>query len=275
MNYREHIGRCLNYIEKNLKNDLSLDDLARTAGYSKYHFIRVFKEVTGLTPAAYICKRRLSEIAREIQIAGGPISDIAFSYGFNSKENFIHSFKTEHHILPTEYKASKNSLKLYERFETEIPPFSTTPELTLLNSFGLMVFKSGESSPPDFWNKYNCKKLSRRLSGGQPAEDYGVSLYNSEKNKLDYFIGIRTEEACGDTPDAIPLRIQGGRYAVFTTPTATQFDFVNVIHRTWDYIGRVWLPQSRFRRTDGYEFETYAEAGRTFSEKIFIPVKPR
>lgn len=113
MNYKEHIENALEYIETNLKTDMKLADLSRVAGYSEYHFLRVFKEVTGLTPVDYIRKRRLSEIAREMDISERPISDIAFEYGFNSKENFTRAFKAEHHVLPTEYKAAGNSLKLY------------------------------------------------------------------------------------------------------------------------------------------------------------------
>ena len=114
MNYIEHIENSLNYIESNLKTEMTLADLARVAGYSEYHFLRVFKEVTHLTPADYIRKRRLSEIAREIDASDSslcdrPISDIAFEYGFNSKENFTRAFKTEHHVLPTEYKTAGNS----------------------------------------------------------------------------------------------------------------------------------------------------------------------
>lgn len=101
MVYRTHLMRAITFIEQNLKNDISLADCAREAGYSEYHFIRVFKEVTGLTPADYIRKRRLTEIIKHMR-PDVPLSEIAFEYGFNSKENFTRAFKAEHHILPTE-----------------------------------------------------------------------------------------------------------------------------------------------------------------------------
>jgi len=66
MDYREHIARAVEYIEKNLKNEIDLAACAKACGYSKYYFLRIFKEVTGMTPADYIRKRRLSEIARRI-----------------------------------------------------------------------------------------------------------------------------------------------------------------------------------------------------------------
>ena len=63
MDYREHIARAIENIERNLTNDIDLAACARVSGYSKYYFLRVFKEATGMTPADYIRKRRLSEIA--------------------------------------------------------------------------------------------------------------------------------------------------------------------------------------------------------------------
>ena len=60
------VKSVLEYIEENLTEPFSMEELAKVAGYSKYHFIRVFTEVTGFTPADYIRKRRLSDLAGKI-----------------------------------------------------------------------------------------------------------------------------------------------------------------------------------------------------------------
>jgi AraC family transcriptional regulator len=210
-------------------------------------------------------------IARAVEY----ISDIAFTYGFNSKENFIRAFKEEHRILPSEYKQARNSLKLFEPLTFDIKPFSVTPVIISLSGFSLTVFRSDEDYPPRFWNKYNARKLSLRLSGGKICEDFGVSLFNPAKNGLDYFIGIRTEDAAGDVSGTEQIAIPGGLYAMFRTPVSNHIDFANTIHRTWDYINRVWLPQNDYRYTGGYEFESYVEQSRTFSEKIFVPIEAK
>lgn len=272
MDYKEHIARAVEYIEQNLTGDIDLAACAKACGYSKYYFLRVFKEVTGMTPADYIRKRRLSEIAKKIGRGEKYISETAFAYGFNSKENFTRAFKDEHRILPTEYKQAQNSLKLCEPLIFDTKPFAVVPEIINIQDFSLTVYKSDETYPPCFWNKYNARKFSLRLSGGKICEDYGVSIWNIEDNKLDYYIGIRTENAMGDRTGTETLSIPGGMYAVFRTPSATHADFVNTIHRTWDYINNVWLPQSGYRRTGGYEFECYIEQSREFSEKIYIPI---
>ena len=272
MDYKQHIAKAVEYIEENLTNEIDLAACAKACGYSKYYFLRVFKEVSGMTPMEYIRKRRLSEIAKRICKGDEYISEIAFAYGFNSKENFTRAFKDEYSILPTEYKQVQNSLKLCEPLSFETEPFSVTPEIITIDSFSLTVYKSDEDYPPNFWNKYNAKKLSLRLSNGKVCEDFGVSVWNKSENKLDYFIGIRTENAKGDLSGTEEIIIPGGLYALFQTPVSTHADFVNTIHRTWEYIRKVWLPQSGYKYTGGHEFESYIEQSRVFSEKIYIPI---
>ena len=114
-----HIRRVIDYIEEHLKDELDNKLLAETAGYSEFHFLRLFREIVGLTPADYIRKRRISEIVRHIGSEKRPICDIAFEYGFNSKENFTRAFKKEHKILPTEFRTANCSLRLFRRFEFE------------------------------------------------------------------------------------------------------------------------------------------------------------
>lgn len=272
MEYNAAVEKAIDFIEQNLKNDIGISDCARISGYSVYHFLRMFKKAVGLTPADYIRKRRLSEIAKEMLKGNEYISELAFHYGFNSKENFLRAFKSEHHILPTEYKAVKNSLKLYERFSFQKKSFEVIPSFVFLEPFGLVVYPSDEASPPDFWNKYNAKGLSRKLSGGKTVMDYGVSSWNASENRLSYYIGIRKEEAKGDTAGTVELAIRGGLYAVFSTPATEQPAFVGNIHRTWEYINHTWLVADGFRRLAGYEFECYIEESRLFSEDIYIPV---
>lgn len=273
MIYKEYIAKAVEYIEENLKNDIDLSDCARACGYSQYHFLRIFKELVGITPANYIRKRRISEIAKLICDNEEYISEIAFSYGFNSKENFIRAFKVEHNILPNEYKHAKNSLKLYEALNLKFTPFKAESEIIDVEGFSLTVYQSNEKSPPNFWNKYNAKKLSLKLSGGKICEDFGVSYWNENENRLDYYIGIRTNEAKGDLSDTQEIYLSGGKYAVFKTPQSTHIGFVNSIHRTWDYINKIWLPSSEYERIGAYEFESYVEQSRTFSEKIYIPIR--
>lgn len=272
MEQQKAIQRTIDYIEDHLQSPLDNAALARIAGYSEYHFLRIFKEIVHLTPADYIRKRRISEIVRRISSESGAISELAFVYGFNSKENFVRAFKREHHILPTDFRAAQNSLKLYDRLEVNKQEMNIQPKLCMLNTFRVIAYPSDETFPPHFWNKYNANGWSKRLTGGMIVEDYGISCWNAEKNRLDYAIGVKEEHACGDRSNTVVLDIPQGMYAVFETPPAGSFDFVSTIHRTWEYIIHKGLQENGLRRVSGPEFETYMEESRTFQEKIYIPV---
>jgi AraC family transcriptional regulator len=269
---QEHIQRAIEYIESNLKYDLNNAILAKITGYSEYHFIRLFRKYVHLTPADYIRKRRISEIVRHIGDEKRPISDIAFEFGFNSKENFTRAFKNEHRILPTEFKTANCSLRLFQPFDFNISGPIPDVSITYSDRLTLIAYPSDEDLPTSFWNKYNAEKRSEQLSGGAVVEDFGAMKWNPEKNCRDYFIGIREELVRGDTNGTVRIDIAEGLYAVFDTPPAAQHDFVSTINRTWDWIYKEWLPGSGYRRGNGFEFESYAEASRKYSERIFVPL---
>lgn len=238
-----HIQRVLDFIESHLNEKLDNATLARVAGYSEFHFLRVFRKAIHLTPADYIRKRRISEIVLRIGATNRPISDIAFEYGFNSKENFIRAFKKEHSILPSEFKAANCSLRLFQPFTFQSNVPSLQAAVKFMKGFTLIAYPCDEVSPPNFWNKYNAEKRSLRLSGGTVAEDFGAMRWNSEKGRLDYYIGIRAEDVRGDTADTTKLEISEGLYAIFDTPFAEQHNFVGIIRDSWKWIYQEWLPK--------------------------------
>ncbi len=275
MKYVEPLQKVLDYMEENLYEDMDLDSLASIAGYSKYHFLRVFKEAFSMTPFEYVRRRRITESARDIADTDEAISQIGYKHGFNSKENFTRAFKSEHHILPSDYRNVDSSLKLLHRNNGGIDEFVLTPKLIELKPFSATVYKSDEEDSTKFWNKYNCGGFSGKLSGGETQLDYGFSVWNFEKNKLDYYIGILTEYANGDLSGTVQLNVDGGLYAVFDTPKADKYTFVNTIRRTWDYIYKEWRPQSGYVILGDCDFETYKENSREFSEQIFIHMKQK
>ena len=274
---QENIQMVLNYIEEHLKDDrqgvLDNSSLATISGYSEFHFLRAFRKTIHLTPADYIRKRRISEIVRQIGAENRPMSEIAFEYGFNSKENFTRAFKKEHHISPTEFKTANCSLRLFHPFDFNLTDPCPEVSMQYLERFNLVAYPFDDGFAPNCWNQYNAEKRSIRLSGGAVVPDYGAMEWNFEKNKLDYFIGISANDANGDTSGTVHLEIAGGLYAVFDTPAATQHDFVINIRRTWDWIYGTWLPNSGYRRAKGFEFERYLETSREYSERIYVPLE--
>ncbi len=270
---RTQIKLVIDYIEKHLKEELNNKTLAQISSYSEYHFIRIFRKYVGLTPADYIRKRRISEIVRRVGERNRSMSEIAFEYGFNSKENFTRAFKNEHNILPSEWKTANCSLRLFAPFTFESYASKPTVSMQYFEGFTLVAYPFDDKSPPNCWNKYNAKKLSLKLSGGKTVEDFGAMIWDTEKGYLLYHIGIKENDAKGDIANTLKLKINGGLYAVFETPSSSQHDFVSTIRNTWDWIYQVWLPNNEYRKALGFELESYVESSRKYTERIYIPIE--
>jgi AraC-like DNA-binding protein len=102
------IARTLDYIraldpQANPTN-LTLDDLASVADLSKYHFLRQFSQVVGMTPGAYLRTLRLCHAARKLRTSQMPILDVALSVGFADHPSFSRAFARHMGMTPSEYQ---------------------------------------------------------------------------------------------------------------------------------------------------------------------------
>lgn len=104
MEYDQKIRDSLDYIEKNLSNELSLEDLSKIAYLSKYHYHRLFHKSVGVSVKKYIIKRRMSSAASELIQTDARILDVALKYQFGSQEAFSRAFKNIYGIPPGEYR---------------------------------------------------------------------------------------------------------------------------------------------------------------------------
>ena len=98
----EMIRRSLETIEANLKAEVTLADLADQAGYSRWHFSRLFTEQTGQPVAQYMLRRRLEGALEEI--AGGKRAiDVVLAYGFETYSGFYKAFVKLYGCSPRKY----------------------------------------------------------------------------------------------------------------------------------------------------------------------------
>ena len=104
MEYTKEIKKAMNYIENNLKKEIRTEDIADSAGFSKYHFQRVFKRETGLNLYEYIQKRRLAEASSLLLNSNIRILDIAVYLCFESQEVFTRAFKKVYGLPPGQYR---------------------------------------------------------------------------------------------------------------------------------------------------------------------------
>ena len=91
---RKAIQRILDYIEDNLKAEISVEELSDLAGFSLFHFYRLFQSAVGMPVMQYITRRRLLHGIHEISLGHKKI-DVALSYGYETYAGFYKSFVRE------------------------------------------------------------------------------------------------------------------------------------------------------------------------------------
>ena len=106
--YQERILKVLLYIQSNLYEDLSLEELAHLACFSPYHFHRIFHGMVGETLAGYIRRLRLERAAQLLVQGDRSVTDLAFEAGYETVESFTRAFKSRFGIVPSVYKKTNH-----------------------------------------------------------------------------------------------------------------------------------------------------------------------
>ncbi|OYU79443.1 MAG: AraC family transcriptional regulator [Burkholderiales bacterium PBB5] len=92
------------WIEAHASEDIDLEALARQAGLSVYHCLRMFSSVLGVTPHQYLLRCRLRRAAQLLVDADRPITEIALDVGFADLSNFVRSFQRAAGMSPRAYR---------------------------------------------------------------------------------------------------------------------------------------------------------------------------
>lgn len=96
--------RVFDFIVEHLGQDVSLNDLADVACLSTFHFARMFKNTTGLSPYQYLLKQRLEMAARKLQQQQN-VLDVALSCGYSNHSRFARAFRGMYGLSPKEYRS--------------------------------------------------------------------------------------------------------------------------------------------------------------------------
>ncbi len=98
------LKRILSFIRDNFDKELTLDDMANASGLSTKYFCSFFKNMTGKTPFGYLNDYRIERASRKLLGSDLPITQIAFSCGFNDLSYFIKTFKKIKGCSPKLYR---------------------------------------------------------------------------------------------------------------------------------------------------------------------------
>lgn len=101
---RQAVVRAIVTMHENLGEHLTIDDLARSAMFSKFHFTRIFQRTTGLSPGRFLAALRLAEAKRLLVTTPISVADISHQVGYNSVGTFSARFSGSVGVSPTRFR---------------------------------------------------------------------------------------------------------------------------------------------------------------------------
>jgi AraC family transcriptional regulator len=103
------------WLDAHSGEDVDLDEAARESGLSRFHFLRVFSSVLGVTPHQFLLRARLRHAARLLARGGRPITDVAYDVGFGDLSNFVRSFRRAAGVSPRAFRrAARGDRKILQ-----------------------------------------------------------------------------------------------------------------------------------------------------------------
>ena len=98
------VARVVEYIDRNFREEITVDALAHAAAMSKRNFYRLFRQTLGLTPNAHLKQVRLTRASEMLRLSEATITEICYDCGFTDSNFFSREFRRTHGMSPTSYR---------------------------------------------------------------------------------------------------------------------------------------------------------------------------
>ena len=293
------LQKVIDYIDEHIKEEINPMDLARIAGYSPFHFYRLFNQHIGFSIMEYVLRRKLQYALYELA-NGKKIIEIAMDYGFHTHAGFTKAFKRCFGCPPSLYKlhcpvSLPNRLDLLKLQQKEVGGIVLQPKMISRDAFWVagkkFEIQAGNISftrdAPAFWENggFNDGAVETDLYKLLNPKKHGEYCFNIShdivENLFTFLFAVDYEQDTIIPTEMVKWEIPAATYAVFRTPLVEVDQFVSSIKGTWRYIIEDWLPHSDYEVDEvSYDFEYYDENCHHWDhEKIYmeihLPVKKR
>lgn len=266
---KETIIETVNYIEENLYNKISLDNIALYTGISKYYLHRIFKSLTGESIIEYVQGRKLTSSINELINTNMRIIDIALNYGFDYEQSYIRAFKKCFGCTPLKVRSDKTSLSLIlkEKINTNDilslgNSITYTPHFVFKQKFNLVgikhkiLSKSGDKSANVYGRDFFYNHKDKITNAINPQEYFGFTDWSSD-GFIYYIPSIQVSDLNAIPEGMTSISISAHKYVVFRFVGFFSPDDLNNRHlgRLLVQLYRKWIFRSSYKFADTFRFE--------------------
>lgn len=282
--YRESINRVVLYIQERLDQKMTLEEISLVAGFSRYHFHRIFAALTGEPLGEYILRLRLERAAVKLGNSRDSITRIALDSGYDTPAALTRAFKKRFNVTPSLFRKEKSVfLKSIKQAApsviidlTEVDTMK--PEIRNLNDQTVIfVRRTGDYnvSAEEAWKEV-CTFAGSRGLMDQNTRFIGISYDDpgiTEPDKLRYDACVTIDGEAFPEGEVGVQTVKGGKYAVFLHQGP-----YNKLYETYKKIYSSWLPSSGEKPRDLPCFELYLSDCREvkpedMKTEIYIPIE--
>lgn len=285
MGWIESITDAISYIEENLTQKITMDDIAKHACLSSFYFQKGFALLCGFTVSEYIRKRRLSLAGTELIQSNQKIIDIALKYGYDSPDSFTKAFTRFHGVTPTAVRKEAAMIKSYAPLKINFTlkgGYTMDYKIMEKEAFTVMgiqktfEYENATMEVPKFWQEHFQMGRDKTVCGM-----YGINRdQEMGGNQFEYMIADNydpTEEIPeGFTTQIIPKHT----WAVFACVGSAS----KIMPEINQKIFSEWLPNNKdYDIADGYNIEMYTDVANyakgiedeKYYSEIWIPIKKK
>ena len=278
MDWIRTINDAIGYMEDNLTNDVTLADISKSVNLSPFHFQRAFTLLTGMTPAEYLRKRRLSNAGSDLVKGNEKVIDIALKYGYDSPESFTKAFTRFHGVSPAQARKGE-PVQFMSRYTVRITieggkimeyRIEKWESMDLLVHTKIFHAENSDEEIPKFWDEYYGNEEYRKIPGY-----LGICFQQkSGTDEFKYGIGCKASDVNGIPEGFELINIPEYDWAVFKcvgpSPAAIQ--------DMWERIYKEWLPVADYELIPDVDIENYLPgdpASEDYVSEICIPVRKK
>lgn len=283
--YISRVNKVQDYINTNLNKELTLPELAAVAGFSEYHFHRIFSGIVNESLYKYINRQRLEKAANYlINYPEKSITDIAFDTGFSESSIFARSFKKTYGMNASSYRKNKTdiSIKIPRLFDNQYDDINCSVDIVDIEEFDVAYlrytgpYKNNQQTFINIIQQLRVWAEKRNLFNIENLKLFSIYHDNPEitensKQRTTICIAIPKDTEVDDNIGK--MLIASGTYAV------GHFEILSEqFPAAWNYMFGKWMPSSGYQAADGFTFELYKNNPLDHPKRIsyvdiFVPVK--